>query len=109
MKPTASLVVLLSVACASNVRIGELLADPGHYDGKTGTTSGAVVRSASVLNFGTYEISDGTGKITVVTTSGGAPRDNTRVEVTGKFHAAFMLGTTSLTVLEEKDRRPLGP
>lgn len=108
-KTTASLLVLLSVACAGNVRIGELLADPGHYDGKTVVTSGTVARSASVLNYGTYEISDGTGKITVVTTSGGAPRDNTRVAVTGKFHAAFTIGTASLTVLEEKERRPLGP
>lgn len=108
-KTTASFLVLLSVACAGNVRISELLADPGHYDGKTVVTSGTVGRSASVLNYGTYEISDGTGKLTVVTTTGGSPRDNTRVEVTGKFHAAFTIGTASLTVLEERDRRPLDP
>jgi hypothetical protein len=108
-KTSASLLVLLSVGCASTVRLGQLLADPGHYDGKTVTTSGTVARSASVLNYGTYEISDGTGKITVVTTSGGAPRDNTRVAVTGKFHAAFTLGTKSLAVLEESSRRPIGP
>jgi hypothetical protein len=110
MKKTAPpLLVLLTVACASHVRISQLLADPGYYDGKTVVTSGSVRQSAGVLNYGTYEITDSSGKITVVTTSGGAPRDNTQVEVKGKFHAAFTLGTASLAVLEEKDRRPLGP
>ncbi len=110
MKKTAAfLLVLLTGACASQVRISELLADPGHYDGKTVVTTGSVVRSVGVLNYATYEITDGSGNLTVVTTSGGAPRDNTRVEVKGTFHSAFRLGTRSLAVLEEKDRRPLGP
>jgi hypothetical protein len=110
MKKTAAfLLVLLTGACASQVRISELLADPGHYDGKTVVTTGSVVRSVGVLNYATYEITDGSGNLTVVTTSGGAPRDNTRVEVKGTFHSAFRLGTRSLSVLEEKDRRPLGP
>ena len=110
MKKTAPpLLLLLTVACASHVRISQLLADPGYYDGKTVVTSGSVAGSAGVLNYATFQLKDSGGTITVVSTSSGAPRDNTRVEVKGKFHAAFTLGTKSLAVLEEKDRRPLGP
>lgn len=108
-KIAAFLLVLLTGACATHVRLSELLADPGHYDGKTVVTTGTVAKSASVLNYGTYEITDGSGNLTVVTTQGGAPRDNTRVEVKGTFHSAFALGTTRLAVLEEKDRRPIVP
>jgi len=110
MKKTAAfLLVLLTGACATQVRISELLADPGHYDGKTVVTTGTVTKSASVLNYGTYEITDGSGNLTVVTTQGGAPRDNTRIEVKGRFYSAFALGTARLAVLAEKDRRPLVP
>jgi len=110
MKLTAAFLLMLSTcACATQVRISELLADPGHYDGKTVVTTGTVTKSASVLNYGTYEITDGSGNLTVVTTQGGAPRDNTRVEVKGTFHSGFALGTARLAVLEEKDRRPLVP
>jgi hypothetical protein len=100
---------LLGSGCAGSVRIRSLLDDPGHYDGKTVTTSGTVKSAAGLLGYATYQLSDGTGNLTVVTTSGGAPRDGTRVEVKGTFRSAFTLGTRTLAVLEERDRKPLGP
>src|SRR5262245_10235472 len=100
---------LLAVACASHVQISQLLADPGYYDGKTVVTTGSVANSAGVLNYATFQLKDRGATITVVSTSSGAPRDNTRVEIKGRFHSAFTLGTRSVAVLEEKTRRPLGP
>src|SRR5262245_54548872 len=100
---------LLSSACASSVRISELVSDPGHYDGKNITTSGQVKTSAGILGYATYQLTDGDATITVVTSTGGAPRDATRVEVKGRFHSAFSLGSKSVTVLEEQKRTPLGP
>jgi hypothetical protein len=99
---------LLTSACAGKVTITKLLADPGHYDGKTVVTSGEVKSSAGLLGYATYQLTDGNRTITVVTNSGGAPRDQTRVEVKGKFHTAFTLGTKNLSVLEEEKRTPLG-
>jgi hypothetical protein len=99
---------LLTGACASHVPISKLLADPGHYDGKTIVTAGQVKSSAGLLGYATYQLSDGNHSITVVTNSGGAPRDATRVEVKGKFHTAFTLGTRNLSVIEEEKRTPVG-
>lgn len=107
--PAIVLIALLGSACASSVRIRTLLDDPGHYDGKSVKTSGTVRSAAGLLGYATYQLSDGTGNLTVVTTSGGAPRDGTRVEVKGTFRSAFTLGTRTLAVLEEKDRKPIGP
>jgi hypothetical protein len=104
-----SMVAVLAAACASHVRISQLLADPGYYDGKTVVTTGSVASSAGVLGYATFQLKDSGGAITVVTASSGAPRDNTRVEVKGKFHSAFTLGTKTLAVLEESRRRPIGP
>jgi len=107
---SAVLLALFTAACGANhVSLQRLLADPGHYDGKTVVTTGQVKGSAGLLGYATYQLSDGTSQLTVVTNSGGAPSDNTRVEVKGKFHSAFRLGTKSLSVLEEEKRSPLGP
>ena len=104
-----SLATALSAACASRVPLSRLMSDPGHYDGKTVVTTGEVKRSAGILGYATYQITDGGATLTVVTNSGGAPRDATKVEVKGKFHSAFSLGVRSLTVLEEQNRKPIGP
>ena len=82
-KTAPPLLVLLTVACASHVRISQLLADPGYYDGKTVVTTGSVAGSAGVLNYATFQLRNSGGTITVVTQSSGAPRDSTRVEVKG--------------------------
>jgi malic enzyme-like protein len=83
--------------------------DPGYYDGKTVVTAGSVASSTGVLGYATFQLKDSGGAITVVTVCSGSPRDNTRVEVKGKFHSAFTLGTKTLAVLEESRRRPIGP
>jgi hypothetical protein len=106
---TFALGLLLTTACATKLTISQLMADPGHYDGKTVVTEGQVKNSAGLLGYATYQISDGSRTLTVVTSEGGAPRDQTRVEVKGKFHSAFSIGSQSLTVLEEQKRTPVRP
>jgi hypothetical protein len=49
-------------------------------------------------------VSDGTGTLPVVSETGGAPRDGTRIGVEGTFRAAFTLGTETAAVLMEKRR-----
>ena len=51
-----------------------------------------------------YRIDDGTGTISVVSESGGAPRNGAIVGVEGTFRAAFTLGNQTAAVLLEKKR-----
>jgi hypothetical protein len=84
--------------------IKTLLDDPGRFDGQVVRIAGDVSEAMSVLGYGTYQLSDGTGKLRVVTKEGGAPRDGARVGVEGTFRAAFTLGTQSAAVLKETRR-----
>jgi hypothetical protein len=86
------------------VPISKLLDDPSQYDHKTVRVHGSVGRSVGVLGYGGYELSDGTGSITVVTEGGGAPREGATVGVEGEFRSGFTLGTQSLAVILEKQR-----
>lgn len=85
--------------------IQTLLDDPGKYDHQTVRVHGTVGRSVGVLGYGAYQIDDGTGTLTVVTQSGGAPREGAEVGVEGEFRSAFTLGTQTLAVVIEKERR----
>ena len=93
-------------ACASDrsVRIGTLLEDPGRYEGKTVRVEGEVTESAGALGYGAYRVDDGTGKIYVVTTRGGAPSEGARVGVVGTFRALYTFGAHSGVAIQE-DRR----
>jgi hypothetical protein len=86
------------------VPISKLLDNPSQYDHKTVRVHGTVGQSIGVLGYGGYELSDGTGKITVVTEGGGAPREGATVGVEGEFRSGFTLGTQSLAVIIEKQR-----
>lgn len=86
---TLALLGLALVACRTT--INQLLAEPGRYADKDVTVGGEVVKSASVLGRGAYQISDGTGTLWVVTKSG-APRQGARVAVTGRVRDVVNLG-----------------
>ena len=98
--------VLLSLAgCGGHVNsIKDLMADPASYDGKTVQVDGEVKSNVGALGMGAYQLDDGTGTITVITTSGGAPREGARVRSEGKFRSAFTLGDQSAAVIMEESR-----
>jgi hypothetical protein len=52
-----------------------------------------------------YSVDDGTGKISVVTKSGGVPREGAKVGVEGEVKNGYTIGTSSLTVLLETKRK----
>ena len=84
--------------------IKSLLDDPSQYEGKTVRVAGTVGESAGILGYGGYRLSDGTGTITIITNSGGAPRTGATVGVEGEFKSAFTLGTESAAVIKEHTR-----
>jgi hypothetical protein len=91
-------------ACGGTVPIKTLLDDPPRFDGKTVRIGGEVRGSMGALGYGAYRVSDGTGTLPVVSQTGGAPRDGTRIGVEGTFRAAFTLGTETAAVIVEKRR-----
>ena len=96
--------LLLLAGCAGVTPIGELLNNPGKYDGKTVRVEGEVKESAGGLGLGAYQVRDDTGTLTVVSETGGPPRSGSKVGVKGRFQALITLGSRSLAVLREESR-----
>jgi hypothetical protein len=106
MRAAASLGLLLLLACPGTKPIKELLDDPGRFDGQTVRIAGEVTQAAGALGFGAYQVNDGTGTLTVVNETGsGTPRVGAKVGVEGTFRSAFTLGSKSVAVLLEKQRK----
>ncbi len=88
----AAILVLagLSTGCAG-MTINRILAEPQRYQNRDVTLKGDVVRSASVLGHGAYELDDGTGRIWVVSQHG-VPRRGAYVKTKGRVRDVVDLG-----------------
>jgi hypothetical protein len=104
----ASFVLLLLLAavtgCKGTTPIKTLLDDPSRFDHQVVRISGDVEEAAGVLGYGVFLVNDGTGTLTVLTQTGGAPRTGAKVGVEGEFRSAFTLGTQSMAALMEQKR-----
>jgi hypothetical protein len=103
------LVALAMIAVASCkgggvTPIKTLLDDPSRFDKKIVRVAGSVEESAGVLGYGAYRVNDGTGTISVVTSTNGSPRTGAQVGVEGEFRSAFTLGSQSLAAIQEHRR-----
>jgi hypothetical protein len=109
-KRSAGLIVLLAVvffatACPQRETISKINADPGRYRNKDVSVAGTVTDSYGLLNYGVYEIDDGTGRLMVVTQRG-VPARGAKVGAKGRVYTGASYGGRSFgTVLEERDRR----
>lgn len=99
-----ALAVLAFLSCKGTTPIKTLLDDPARFNGKTVRIMGNVERAAGALGVGAYQVNDGTGTLSVVSSAGGAPREGARVGVEGTLRSAFTIGNTSATVLVEQRR-----
>lgn len=103
----AAVAVVVVTGCRSTIPIGHLLDDPYHFNDRNVRVEGEVVRSASALGYGTYQLDDGTGSLVVVSDEHGAPRQGAWVRVNGRFQALLTVARTSVAGLVEKRRKPL--
>ena len=98
-------VAIFATACPQRETISKINADPGRYRNKEVAVAGTVTDSYGLLNFGVYEIDDGTGRLMVVSRSG-APARGSKVGAKGHVYTGVSYGGRSFgTVLEETDRR----
>lgn len=101
LAPVLAAVILLS-GCGS-VKIRQLVNDPSRYQNRTVRIDGDVTRSAGAVVAGVYQVDDGTGKITVVSTRPVPPK-GARVSVKGDFSSGVqVLGRSYGNVIRERD------
>jgi len=91
-------------ACASTVRIGDLLAEPQRYQGRTVKVQGTVARSVGLFGVGGFELDDGTGQIFVVAQGTGVPVQGSRTRAEGRFEPLFSLGGRSIAAIVQEGR-----
>ena len=103
--PALTCALLALGGCKGVTPIKSILDDPSQYTENSVTIAGHVTSSTSLLTLGAYKVDDGTGSITVVGSTRGAPREGAEVAVQGKVKSAFSLGSESATVLVEEDRK----
>lgn len=100
----ACTVLLVALAgCKGVTPIKDILDDPARYKDPV-RIAGTVTNSVGLLGAGAYRVKDDTGTITVITTSGGVPREGAKVGVEGTVQSGYTLGSESLTVLKESRR-----
>ena len=87
----AAVMLGLALSSCGTTSINHVLADPSRYADKEVTVGGRVVKSASVLGRGAYQIDDGSGTLWVVTKKG-APREGAKVSVKGRVRDVMNLG-----------------
>jgi hypothetical protein len=86
----AAVMLLLTAGCATKT-INHILADPSRYRNNEVTLKGTVVDSYSIMDRGAYQISDGTGRLWIVS-SHGVPRTGASVKVSGRVREGANLG-----------------
>lgn len=100
--PLLLLATLVAVGC-EKVTIADILADPARYKDKKVGVVGTVTTSFGVLNYGGYEIEDGTGKIHVIS-SQGVPGKGQEVAVEGTVFTGAMVAGQAIGVAIRETR-----
>jgi hypothetical protein len=97
---------LFLAACPSQTSINKIKGDPSRYENKTVGIIGTVRDSYGALNYGAYEVDDGTGTIWVISDQRGVPGRGARVGVQGQVYNGFAFaGRNFGTVIKESQRR----
>jgi hypothetical protein len=96
--------LFLLTGCAGVTPIGDLLANPSEYNGKSVKVKGEVTKSIGALVAGIYAVRDNTGELYVVTDKGAPPPEKTTVGVKGTFQSAITVGSKSYAGLKEESR-----
>jgi len=94
---TLAVVAAVTVACASvpgRPSVAQVRQQSGRFVDHSVTITGEVTSSWGVplVGFNVYQVNDGTGEITVVSTARRVPNKGARVEVRGRVEDVAVLG-----------------
>lgn len=95
------LALLFASGCSRPTAIGDILADPRGFDGKTVTIQGEVTGSANLAVLKGFRLRDATGEMAVVTDRA-VPRPGQTLKVRGRVKQALAVDEASLVVLIER-------
>jgi hypothetical protein len=96
---------LLFSACPSKTSINQINGDPARYRGKDILVIGEVTNSYGLSGFGAYELSDGTGKLWVLTDRG-VPSKGAQVGAIGTYVQGVNWGGRNYgSAIKETDRK----
>lgn len=99
-------VVLLAVAwwqSISDASITRLREDPQEFDGQRLVVTGVVGRSAGLVGFGIYSLSDDAGSVVYVVTDKGLPESGKTVTAEGLFKQVVAYNDSAYYVLLESE------
>jgi hypothetical protein len=107
MRRLAAFAVLLVAlaGCKGATPIKQVLDDPSQFGTKPVRIAGTVTDAVGVMGVGVYRVKDDTGTITVISKASGVPREGAKVGVEGTVQTGYTIGTQSLTVLMESQRK----
>ena len=95
--PILSIANALLLCSCTPIRIAQINSDPLRYRNRTVHVQGIVTESAGAFSFGGYQVSDGTGKIYVLSTRG-VPATGAHVTVAGSIVNGVMIVTLASSV-----------
>jgi hypothetical protein len=96
----------LALAGCERQKIGDITADPGRFRDKEVNVAGKVTQSFGALQWGAYEIDDGTGKMWVISEKRGVPSKGAMVGVKGRVTPTItFMGRNFATAMRESDRK----
>jgi len=107
MRRLAAFAVLLVAlaGCKGATPIKQVLDDPSKFGTEKVRIAGTVTDAVGVMGVGVYRVKDDTGTITVISKASGVPREGAKVGVEGTVQTGYTIGTQSLTVLMESERK----
>ncbi|MEN3045218.1 MAG: hypothetical protein ABDH37_08435 [Candidatus Hydrothermales bacterium] len=91
--------IIYLLGCEGRVKIGDLHKEPRKYVDKTVVIKGKVMKLSN-FPVRSFEIEDGTGKITVITKKP-LPREGETIKIKGKVKYQEGLFTRGITIEEE--------
>ena len=96
----------LGLAACERTEISEITSDPGRYFDREVQVGGRVTESFGFMNYGMYQIDDGTGTLWVYADRRGVPSTGALVGVKGTVTPTLtLMGRNFATVMRETDRR----
>ncbi len=101
------ILIFLVSGCGFHTRISKIKYEPQKYEGKQVSIKGKIVETAGIpfVQKGIYQVSDGTGKIWVVSQNR-RPARGEKVTVKGKLRTGFSIGnqTFGIAIVEGNER-----